>query len=214
LVPVRAMDKKPDRAGNGDSPGRFQPDGLQPNFSYWARMRAWKVTEAAALCGLDPHFASKKWYLSRDQIAEYNGVLELAIRATNDRHFGWPYTPARWLAWAKVRDIRVPGELAKEIDKWNGSSLPDGARTVQEQDRVPRKTVTGKEIRDTVRQIYDDARAANKKPPNENEATTDCAERLKKLNFRASHRRIKPIVREPEFCKQRLKPGERFKLAL
>ena len=154
------MDKKQDRGGNG----HFQPEGPLANFTYWAKMRAWKETEVASLFrGLNPDFIWHHGNLSdwaEQYEAEIHGVLRLAISATNDRGFGWPYTPARWLAWAKERDIPVPPALEAEIVRWcdvSGSAgsaghgritgpgmaakadsrLPDGARTAQEQDGVP-----------------------------------------------------------------------------
>jgi len=76
--------------------------------TYWATMEEWKEKEAAALF-------------------KYSGLLKRMIDATNHHRIPYPWTPARWLAWAKERDIPASEELAEEIDKWSGVSGSAGS---------------------------------------------------------------------------------------
>ena len=123
------MDNKQDRWENGDSAGYFQPDTAQADFAYWAKMPVWKQTEAASLfLGCNPNFITYGVERSSTLEAQYRGLLDLANRATDDRRFGWPLSPARWLAWAKNLSLPMPPALEAEIVRWtakdNGPVLP------------------------------------------------------------------------------------------
>jgi hypothetical protein len=112
---MHAMDDdKQNPKVNAPSGGFFQPDTHQADFTYWAKMRVWKETEAVSLfLGLNPNFIWHGGFFSHEAEqyeAKIHGLLTLAVRATNDRDFGWPYTPARWLAWAHKNDLPMPSE--------------------------------------------------------------------------------------------------------
>jgi hypothetical protein len=100
---------------------RVQPDTLEAEFDYWAKMPTWTESEAAALlCGLNPWFAENEWRtLPPSQEAEYEGLLELARTALHCGGVGWPPRPARWLAWAKKYEIHVPPELEAAVAKYD-----------------------------------------------------------------------------------------------
>jgi hypothetical protein len=103
-------------------PGQFQPNQPQADPVYWAKMPEWTVEEAAAiLCGFNPAFVDE---LDMATLLEYNGLLELALRAANSRDFGYPYTPALWLNWAKKIDRQVPPELEAAVAKYHQQPAP------------------------------------------------------------------------------------------
>jgi hypothetical protein len=100
--------------------GFFQPETVEADFAYWAKMPEWTEREAAALlCGLNPYYVAK---LNPDYVADgppaaYFGLMELAQRAIIAGLIGRPYTPARWLAWAKKYDHPIPQDLEAEIGR-------------------------------------------------------------------------------------------------
>jgi hypothetical protein len=105
----------------------FQPTTLRANFTYWAKMGKWTEEEAVSLfLGLNPAFTKSETQLTcgrtRQYAAQYFSLRKLAHRATIQKHIAYPYTPVRWLSWAKECDLPMPAELAEEIVKWDGAS--------------------------------------------------------------------------------------------
>jgi hypothetical protein len=118
----------------------FQPDGLRASFGYWARMGKWTEEEAVSLLlGLNPAYTKSEAQLSyrhaRPHAAKYLSLRKLAHRATDQKHIAYPYTPARWLKWAKECGLPMPPVLEDNIVKWDGASgssvSADRARIVQ-----------------------------------------------------------------------------------
>ena len=98
----------------------YQPDSLDANFSYWAKMSEWNYEEAAAiLVGINPKrlkLDQAKFRVSvggpaRDR---YKGIRELALRAYLDIEGS---SPAKWLDWARKIDLPIPAQLEAEEQK-------------------------------------------------------------------------------------------------
>ena len=115
---MRAMDKKQDRGGNG----HFQPEGPLANFTYWAKMRAWKETEAASLfLGLNPYY---RWHKEQHEV-EIHGVLTLAISATDDRGLGGG-PPMSYIG------RRIPVYTTDDLDAWALSRISAPVRSTSD----------------------------------------------------------------------------------
>jgi hypothetical protein len=101
------------------------------DFAYWATRTTWKAHEAVSLfLGLDPNFIwhnGNVSYRAGQYKVEVLRLLAAAIDATNHKQLGYPYTPARWLAWAKKCNLPVPPALEAEIDQWSGVSGSPGS---------------------------------------------------------------------------------------
>jgi hypothetical protein len=119
--------------------GYFQPNSLQADFAYWAKMADWTEEEAASLfLGLNPDFMADlelTYGAATEYAAEYFSLQNLASRATERRHIPYPYSPARWLTWAKECNLPIPPALEEEILRWDGASgsavSADRARIVE-----------------------------------------------------------------------------------
>jgi hypothetical protein len=112
LAPIPAL--------KGSAPGGPRAMSLKRDFANWAIMRSWTEFEAAALlCGLDPDSVrDNTWWLPCDKDAEFHRMTRLTWRATDERNFGWPRTPARWLAWAKKLGLPIPPELEAGVKRF------------------------------------------------------------------------------------------------
>jgi hypothetical protein len=134
------MNKEPVHRG-----GYFQPDTLEANFAFWAKMPQWSADEAASLLlGLNPFLMNDHRLLDDGPSQfedKYHSLSELAWRTLEHRDIEHPYTPARWLAWAQERDLPIPSELAAEIVKWSEVSGSVGsAASAQKQKACPIET--------------------------------------------------------------------------
>jgi hypothetical protein len=117
-------------------------------------MAKWTEEEAVSLfLGLNPEYTANDDRISYGQTElyaeKYFSLRKLACRATDQKQVGHPYTPARWLAWAKECDIPVPPALEAEIVKWDGASgsavSADRARIAKLQAKIAELTAAADE---------------------------------------------------------------------
>ncbi|MGJ0427221.1 hypothetical protein [Methylocystis sp.] len=139
-------------AVEGSDCGYFQPETSEASFVYWAKMPSWSEEEAAALLlGFNPDFisreASRTYGRAPRHITEYFSLCELTRRASGHRQIPYPQTPARWLAWAKKRDLVLLPKLEAEIVKWDGANgatvEADGKRVAELEARIAELTARG-----------------------------------------------------------------------
>jgi hypothetical protein len=122
-------------ATNAPTGGYFQPDTLEADFAYWAKMPLWTESEATnLLLGLNPKFSfikrSRVYGAAQTRSEEYAGLLHLAEMAREHDNIPYPHTPSRWLDWAKNCDLPIPPALEKEISLRNSAdaSTPGAVR--------------------------------------------------------------------------------------
>lgn len=196
--------------------GYFQPDAIEADFAYWAKMTTWNEQEAVSLIlGLNPDITSddtELYYGSASQHAtKYVSLLQLARRAIEDRRIAYPNTPARWLAWAKKRDLPMPPALEAEIVRWNGVTGGRDARIVQQQDGAVLRSASKENIRIEARRVYASASKNGSPGPNKPNATKEIRALLKQKGHNASWKLVNQILDEDEFKKLRQPVGKTYR---
>jgi hypothetical protein len=84
-------------------------------------------------------------YVADGPPAAYFGLMELAQRAIIAGLIGRPYTPARWLAWAKKYDHPISRIGANAFEHFRCAALRSGFRSGNQCERDPQthtKTMT------------------------------------------------------------------------
>jgi hypothetical protein len=180
------------------------------------------------------HYGSRTRSLPSNLQAAYADTRRLIERAMPPRWRLEGATPAQWVALAKKHGLSIPQELEaavanradvsakeptpeqtdtwdRERDAWKVEVEKFRGTSSASEQSTPLKRLSNDQIRSVLRDVYAEAKTAGKRPPNVNEATKDCAGKLKESGYQASHALIRPIAEEPEFKDQRLKAGERFK---
>jgi len=103
------------------STGIYQPDELEADFVYWAKMDLWTLREGAAvLVGINPNLtrddAKLRSSLKKEAFVRYEGIYELACRSyVHLDHDG--AEPAEWLDWARKINLPIPPQLETEVER-------------------------------------------------------------------------------------------------
>jgi hypothetical protein len=96
-----------------------------PDFEYWTKMPFWTLDESIALLlGKDPEIVT--WDIVRDYVdyhyssdlcAEYAKLRTLFLRALERHELEESNSPATLLAWAEIRNIKVPAALEQQMNQ-------------------------------------------------------------------------------------------------
>lgn len=109
------------------------------DFEHWAKMPFWTLDESIALLlGKDPKavtwntmlMCSEQNYAS-DLARDYTRLRTLLLRALEAKELEESNSPATFLAWAKIKDLKIPEALQQAVEQQNQSPTKEDVQ-VQE----------------------------------------------------------------------------------
>lgn len=103
------------------------------DFEYWLKMPFWTLDEGnALLLDKDPEMitwnvvcAHVAYYYSSDVSTKYEKLRTLLLRALEAKELEESNSPATFLAWAKIKDLKIPEALQQQMARRNQSPMKE-----------------------------------------------------------------------------------------
>ncbi|MBP9729452.1 MAG: hypothetical protein KBD23_04880 [Gammaproteobacteria bacterium] len=112
------------------------------DFEHWTKMPFWTLYESIALL-LDKDPKTMTWkgilacsdqHYSSDLCSEYTKLRTLLLRALEAKELEESNSPATFLAWAKIKDLKIPEALQQKMARRNQSPTKEDLQAQEIED--------------------------------------------------------------------------------